>query len=351
MIEIKDFGITKDGKQVKEYILKNENGMEAHLLDFGAAIKNLYVPDKDGNVADVVLGFDDLASYEKNQPACHGSVVGRVANRIGNGKFTLNGVEYTLDVNNACNCLHGGNNRFECMAYDLVEIDEESNSIILKRLSAHMEQGFPGNMEYSVTYTLTDNNELIITYNAKSDMDTPINITNHSYFNLKGCETQDLTSHEIMIRSSRITETDENLLPNGNYIELEGTPMDLRNMTPFMEYVNADFVPLQYGKGFDHNFVLDHADGEPDAVTIEKTSGRKLEMYTDLPGVQFYTAYWLSEDEIGKGGISHKPYGGFCLETQYYPNSCNIPTFPNAILKAGEAWTSTTKFCFGLMED
>ena len=349
MIEIKDFGRTKNNAQVTEYILRNKNQMEVHLLDFGATIKNIFVPDREGTLADVVLGFDDLASYEKNEVASHGAVVGRVANRIGAGKFTLNGVEYTLDINNNGNCLHGGNIRYEYAIYDAT-IDEDANAVTFQRMSPDMEQGFPGNMELTVTYCLTEDNVLSLTYTAKSDKDTPINITNHSYFNLKGCETQDLISHEIMIRSSAITETDENLLPNGNYISLEGTPMDLRKLTSVMEYQNADFEPLKYGKGFDHNFVLDHVEGEPDAIAVEKTSGRKMEMYTDLPGVQLYTGNWLSGMEIGKGGVPHKEYGGFCFETQFYPNSCNIPEFPDSILKAGETWTSTTKFCFGLIE-
>lgn len=350
MIEVRNFGVTKEGQDVQEYILKNKHGMEAHILNYGAVIKNLYVPDKNGNLDDVILGFDDIAGYEKNEVASHGAVVGRVANRIGAGKFTLNGTEYTLDINNNGNCLHGGNNRYEYKIYKVYP-DETANAVTLKRIDAHMEQGFPGNLNLSVEYKLTDDNELVITYEARTDKDTPMNITNHSYFNLKGCQTLDLTSHQIMIRSHSITETDENLLPNGNFIDLTGTPMDLRKMTPFMEKVDADFEPLKFGRGFDHNYVLDHVDGQPDAVVMETISGRKMELYTDMPGVQFYTANWLNEEEIGKGGIPHRERGGFCLETQFFPNSCNIPAFPDSILKAGEKFTSVTKFCFRMIEE
>lgn len=350
MIEVKAFGVTKTGEEIQEYILKNKNGMEVHVINFGATIKNIFVPDREGNLADVILGFDDISGYEGNELACHGAVIGRVANRIGEGRFTLNGVEYKLDINNAGNCLHGGNNRYETKVYKAYP-DEKLNSVTMKRIDPHMSQGFPGNLNLSVEYTLTENNELIIAYEARSDKDTPLNITNHGYYNLKGCSTMDLTTHEIMIRSHSITETDDDLLPNGKYIDITGTPMDFRERRPFVDRVEADFLPLKQGKGFDHNYVIDHQDGEPDAVVIETTSGRKMELYTEMPGVQFYTANWLSEEEIGKGGVPHQAYGAFCLETQFYPNSCNIPSFPNAILKEGEKYRSVTKYVFGIAEE
>ena len=349
-MRIESFGTTKDGKEVTVYILQNKNGMEAHIINFGATIAKLLVPDRNGEMADVVLGFDDMSGYEKNDLASHGAVVGRVANRIGNGEFTLNGVKYELEKNNAGNCLHGGiSTRYEYQLYDAFP-NEEKNSVIFKRTSPHMEQGFPGNLSYSVEYHLTDDNELHIIYDAVTDQDTPINITNHSYFNLKGQETQDLSDHLIMIRSHQITETDENLLPNGNYIPLAGTPMDLSTLTLFLEREKKDFAPLVYGVGFDHNYVLDHVKGQPDAVVIELSKGRKMEMFTDLPGVQFYTGNWLSENEIGKGGTAHRPYGGFCLETQYYPNSCNIPSFPDGILRTGKEYHSVTTYKFSTVK-
>lgn len=348
-MRIETFGFTKDGQEVKTYILQNKNGMEVHILNYGAVIAKLMTPDRDGNLEDLVLGFDDIAGYEGNAVASHGAVVGRVANRIGKGEFTLNGVTYELEKNNAGNCLHGGaTTRYEYQLYEAFP-NEEKNSILLKRVSPHMEQGFPGNLSYSVEYQLTEDNELHIIYDAVTDQDTPINITNHSYFNLKGQETQDLSDHLIMIRSHQITETDENLLPNGNYIPLDGTPMDLSTLTPFLSREKRDFAPLVYGVGFDHNYVLDHVKGQPDAVVIELSAGRKMELFTDLPGVQFYTGNWL-EGEIGKGGASHKQYGGFCLETQFYPNSCNIPSFPDAILKAGEEYHSVTTYKFSTVE-
>lgn len=350
MIEVRAFGVTKTGEEIQEYILKNKNGMEVHVINFGATIKNVLVPDREGKLADVILGFDDISGYEGNELACHGAVIGRVANRIGEGRFTLNDVEYKLDINNGGNCLHGGNNRYETKVYKAYP-DEKLNSVTMKRIDPHMSQGFPGNVNISVEYTLTEDNELVIAYEARSDKDTPLNITNHGYYNLKGCDTMDLTTHQIMIRSHSITETDDNLLPNGNYIDIADTPMDLRKMTSFVDRVEADFVPLKQGKGFDHNYVIDHEQGKPDAVVVESTSGRKMELYTDMPGVQFYTANWLSEEEIGKGGVPHQAYGAFCLETQYYPNSCNIPSFPNSILKGGEKYRSVTKYVFGIAEE
>lgn len=349
-MRIESFGVTKDGREVFSYILQNKNGVEVHILNYGATIQKLYVPDRYGKVEDIILGFDDISGYEKNEVASHGAVVGRVANRIGNGVFELNGVTYELEKNNAGNCLHGGiSERYEYMTYE-VSTDEERNAVTLKRLSPHMEQGFPGNLQLSVEYRLTEDNELQITYDAVTDQDTPINITNHGYFNLKGQKTQDLSSHLIMIRSDKITETDENLLPNGNYISLDGTPMDLCTLTPFLSREKMDFTPLVYGVGFDHNFVLNHQNGQPDAVAIELTTGRKMEMFTDLPGVQFYTGNWLNENEIGKEETPHKQYGGFCLETQYYPNSCNIPAFPDAILRAGKPYHSVTTYKFSTVE-
>lgn len=349
-MRIEAFGTTKEGKEVSCYILQNKNGMEAHILNYGAVIAKLYVPDRNGNLEDIVLGFDTISGYEKNEVASHGAVVGRVANRIGNGEFTLNGTTYHLEKNNAGNCLHGGaSERYEYKLYDAFP-NEEKNAVTLKRVSPHMEQGFPGNLCLSVEYHLTDDNELRITYEAETDQDTPINITNHSYFNLKGQKTQDLSEHFILIRSSKITETDENLLPNGNYISLDGTPMDLRTLTPFLSREKKNFTPLVYGVGFDHNYVLDHVKGQPDAVVIELSTGRKMEMFTDLPGVQFYTGNWLNENEIGKEGTPHQQYGGFCLETQYYPNSCNIPAFPDSILRAGVNYHSVTTYKFSTVE-
>ncbi len=349
-MKIENFGTTQDGKLIHRFILKNKNGMEVHILNFGAVIEKLYVPDRKGELEDIVLGFDNLEGYEKNAVACHGAVVGRVANRIGNGMFSLNGITYHLEKNNSGNCLHGGSStRYEYMIYEAVP-QIENNAVTLKRVSPHMEQGFPGNLTYSVIYQLTDENELHIVYDAVTDQDTPINLTNHSYFNLKGQSTQDLSDHLIMIRSKYITETDEHLLPNGNFISLDKTPMDLSTLTPFLSRENKPFTPLVYGVGFDHNFVLNHKKGQPDAVVIELTKGRKMEMFTDLPGVQFYTGNWLSEEEVGKSGVPHKQYGGFCLETQYYPNSCNIPQFPNAILKAGESYHSVTTYKFTTVE-
>lgn len=348
MIERRSFGKTKDGKEAFLYILKNKNGMEAHILDYGAALVRLYVPDKEGKTEDVVLGFDDVSGYEVNSSS-QGVVVGRVANRIGKASFTLNGKTYELDKNQFGNTLHGGFHRYGFHFYKVFP-EENENAVLLKRISPHMEQGFPGNLNLAVTYQLTEDNELILTYEARADRATPLNLTNHTYFNLKGYASQDLSTHQVQIRSSAITELDKENVATGEILSIEGTAMDLRQMTPFMKRIDEDFEPLKLGAGFDHNYILDHVSGEPDAIAIETTSGRKMEVFTDLPGLQFYTANWLEESEIGKGGIPHKPRTAVCFETQFFPNSCNIPSFPNTILEEGEKFSSTTCYRFGIAE-
>ncbi|MDO4555707.1 MAG: aldose epimerase family protein [Lachnospiraceae bacterium] len=347
MIEKRSFGKTKDGQEAFLYILRNRKGMEAHILDYGAALVRLYVPDKKGQIDDIVLGFDDITGYEVNESS-QGVVVGRVANRIGGGTFTLNGRTYMLDQNQGENTLHSGFDRYGFHFYKAYP--EEESSVTLKRISPHMEQGFPGNLNLAVTYQLTEENELILSYEARSDRDTPLNLTNHSYFNLGGYQTQDLSTHQILIRSSVITATDENSLCNGSLLSIANSPMDLRRMTPIMERIDMDYKPLKIGAGFDHNYILEHKEGEPDAIAEETVSGRRMEVYTDLPGMQFYTANWLSESEIGKGGIPHKPRTAVCFETQFFPNSCNIPSFPDTILKEGEKFKSTTKYCFRIIK-
>ena len=348
MIERRSFGQTRDGQEAFLYVLKNKNGMEAHILDYGAALVRLFVPDREGKLDDIVLGYDSVSGYEVNESS-QGVVVGRVANRIRGAQFTLNGRIYSLDKNDGENTLHSGYDRYGFHFYRVYR-DEDENAVTLKRISPHMEQGFPGNLNLAVTYKLTEENELVISYEARSDRDTPINVTNHSYFNLRGFDAQKLQTHQAMIRSSFITETGTDCVPTGNFISVEGTPMDLRQMTPFMDKIDADFEPLIIGHGFDHNYVLEQEEGKPDAAAIETVSGRKMEVFTDLPGIQFYTANWLSEDEIGKGGIPHKPRTAICFETQFFPNSCNIPSFPNSILPEGEKFRSETRFRFSVIE-
>lgn len=348
MIERRSFGQTRDGQEAFLYVLKNKNGMEAHILDYGAALVRLFVPDREGKLDDIVLGYDSISGYEVNESS-QGVVVGRVANRISGAQFTLNGRTYSLDRNDGENTLHSGYDRYGFHFYRVYR-DEDENAVTLKRISPHMEQGFPGNLNLAVTYKLTEDNELILSYEARSDRDTPINVTNHSYFNLRGFDAQELKTHQAMINSRYITETGTDCVPTGNFISVEGTPMDLRQMTPFIDQIDADFEPLIIGHGFDHNYVLEHEEGKPDAAAIETVSGRKMEVFTDLPGMQFYTANWLSEDETGKGGIPHKPRTAICFETQFFPNSCNIPSFPNSILPEGEKFRSTTRFRFSVIE-
>lgn len=338
------FGLTQNNEPSFLYILKNKNGMEARILDYGAALVNLVVPDKNGLRQDIVLGFDDVSGYEKNKSS-QGVVVGRVANRVVGGSFELNGQKYQLEKNKDEHTIRGGFDRYGHHFYQ-AEVDDEDNAIKMKRLSPHLEQGFPGNLELVVSYRLTENSELWITYEARSDQDTPLNLTNHSYFNLGGYQSQSLAEHYITIAAEKITEVDADNMPTGNLLSIVDTPMDLRTEARIMDRLDTDFKPLEWGRGFDHNYVLEQRDGMPDAIVVDKASGRRMTVYTDLPGMQFYTANWLTDAEIGKAGIPHRPRTAICLETQFFPNSCNFPQFPNSILRVDSLFYSQTRYCF-----
>lgn len=349
-----NFGKTKDGKTATLYTIENKNGMRVSFCDYGAAVVSIVVPDRNGKMEDIALGYDSVTGYEENGSG-FGSFIGRHANRIGGAKFTINGTDYDLAKNdNAVNNLHSGPVSYNKYFYDVeVMTDEDSTSIEFSRLSPDGEQGFPGNLDVSVTYTLTDDNDLAIEYFAVSDKDTVINLTNHSYFNLAGQAAGSIEDHEVWIKSNEFTPTDDKLIPTGEFMDVTGTPMDFRTAKKIGRDINADFAPIKLAGGYDHNYVLD-LDIEEDEMELvaslyEEKSGRFMEVYTDCPGMQFYTGNFIdgeSDPAKGKGGIVYKKRDGVCFETQFYPNACNIPQFPSSIFEAGEPFDFCTVYSF-----
>ena len=340
------FGQTKDGRTASIYTIKNSRGMMAEFTDFGAILVSLYVPDKDGNVEDVVLGFDNLEDYFVNEPN-FGSTIGRHANRIGGAKFTLNGTEYELDKNDGNNNLHGGYNGYhkrlwEANVYD----DENGQNIEFTYESAHMDQGFPGNLKISVKYTVTEDNELKITYSAVPDKDTVINLTNHSYFNLAGQGSGTILDQIAWIDADEMTFADEESIPNGEIRKVAGTPMDFTAPKKVGLDIEKDYDQLNWGKGFDHNWVLKTRKGELSLVAslFDEKSGRFMEVFTDLPGIQFYTGNFLDGTLTGKEGAKYIQRSGLCFETQYFPNAINVPSFEQPVTKAGETYHRRTGF-------
>ena len=344
------FGTTKNGEAATLYTFTNKTGMSVSFTDYGANIVHICVPDKDGNIRDIALGFDSVSGYEKNGPG-FGSFIGRYANRIGGAKFSVNGKEYTLEKNDGDNCLHGGFTGYNTLMYE-AEIfeDEDALGIEFSRLSPDMEQGFPGNVDISVTYTLTEDNELVIEYFAVSDQDTIINLTNHSYFNLAGHDAGAgaAMSMKLKMDCDYFTPTDDALIPTGELRDVTGTPMDFRTLTTIGDRIDADYTPLTQAGGYDHNYVLKTQREEPSLVAelIDEASGRKMEVYTDLPGMQFYAGNFIKNGIVGKGGCTYGKRDGVCFESQFYPNSCNTPDFPSSTLKAGEEFSSATIYRF-----
>lgn len=336
---------TREAKDVLQITLKNKNGMEVTLISIGATIQAIKVPDKSGRVDDVVLGYDSLDGYLTKEDPYFGAVVGRYANRIAKGHFQLDRHEYKLAINNGPNSLHGGATGFDKRVWDVKE--SGANHVTFHYLSPDGEEGYPGNLSVTVTYTLTDNNELKIEYTATTDKDTVLNISNHSYFNLAGQGNGDVLKHQVMINADRFTPVDKNLIPTGELKPVAGTPFDFRKPTVMGARINEKDRQLEYGRGYDHNFVLnDSGKTRLAARVIEFTSGRTLEVLTDQPGLQFYTGNFLDGTVKGKGGKAYGNRYAFCLETQHYPDSPNHPNFPSTELKAGQMFRSTTIFRF-----
>ena len=384
-MRINDFGSLSDGRKAGLYILKNSNGMTVSVTDYGATLVSIKLLDKDGNVRDVVLGHDDVAGYEKGDGFI-GASVGRFANRIGNASFSLNGETYELTANDGTNSLHGGRDPYSFRLWQAVipfgkissgsvaakvnatesmndgqpayvQMDQNGDTVTFALDSPDGDQGYPGNLHVEVTYTLTNNNELHIDYRAKSDKDTALNLTNHSYFNLSGHDSGSVLEQVCEIEASKFTPNDAGLLPTGELRDVEGTPMDFRSPKAFGRDINDDYEQLKLAGGYDHNFIIDGWDEVPGenekgfcnyrkaAVLRSEESGISMTVMTDLPGMQLYTACALGRD-LGKDGAVYGKYNGVCFETQFWPDAVNKEHFPGGVIKAGEEYYSRTSFCF-----
>ena len=336
------FGTTAKGEAVDIYTLRNSSETAVDILTYGATVNSIYVADKNGNFADVLSGFDTLEGHEKFSDY-QGMTVGRYANRIAGGKFSIDGVEYNVEKNEkGITCLHGGA-ELSTAVWKAFIVDD--NSIEMNYTSPDGAMGFPGKVDFKVTFTLHEDNALKIEYSAVSDKKTVINMTNHAYFNLAG--KGDILAHELMINADAYTPIDENSIPTGEIRSVEGTPFDFRTAKPIGRDIDADDDQLAIGKGYDHNFCLNDSDG-PIATAYEPESGRFLEVFTDLCGVQLYTGNFLDGTKIGKNGDPLIRNAGFCLETQFYPNTPNMPEFPQCTVDAGEKFTSCTVFRFSV---
>jgi aldose 1-epimerase len=344
------FGKTEDGTPVDLYTLTNSQGIQTSITNFGGIVVSLLIPDRDGRLADVVLGFDSLEGYLGGHPY-FGAIVGRYGNRIANGAFTLEGKQYSLAQNNNQNHLHGGLKGFDKAVWKATGIlGEKGPGLALTYLSRDGEEGYPGNLMVTVTYILTDENDLRIHYRATTDKPAPVNLTNHSYFNLAGQGEGDILGHELTIHADRFTPVDEGLIPTGELRSVEGTPLDFRQSMPIGARIDEEDEQLGFGGGYDHNFVVNRTSGELAlaARVHEPTTGRVLEVFTTEPGVQFYCGNFLDGSIVGKGGKVYKKRYGFCLETQHFPDSPNKPHFPSTILRPGDEYSTTTVYSFSV---
>lgn len=337
--------MTKDGKEVHKYFIANEQGANLEVIDYGAILVSVCVPDNTGLLRDVVLGYDRLEDYEEN-PNFFGATIGRSCNRIANGRFEINSVTYQMDQNENENNLHSGKNGFEKRIWNVDEAD--GDHVVFSLLSPDGDEGFPGEFKISVTYTLTEENEVKIHYSGICDKDTVANMTNHSYFNLGGHDSGLVLDQILQINADSFTPVaDSKSIPTGEIAPVKGTPMDFTDEKPIGRDMEADFEQLVLTGGYDHNYVLNNQNGTVRLAAKAKCeeSGIGLEVYTDTPGVQFYAGNFIS-GSAGKDGVSYEPRTGFCLETQYYPNSINEPGFPSPILKKGDRYETTTIYHF-----
>ena len=342
-----DFQTEVDGKQTALYTLTNANGMEVCITNFGGRIVSVMVPDRDGVMRDVVLGFDSIADYVK-YPSDFGATIGRYANRIGQGKFSLDGVDYQLPTNNYGHCLHGGPKGFQYRVFDAVQPDQ--HTLKLSYLSKDGEEGFPGNLNCTVTFTLTDDNAIDIQYGAETDKPTIVNLTNHSYFNLDGDPSRDNSEYLLMVDADNYTPVDSTFMTTGEIVTVEGTPMDFRQPTAVGARIDDDFQQLKNGLGYDHNWVLNTKgdDSRACATLVSPKTGIELEVFTNEPGIQVYAGNFLDGTLRGKKGITYGRRASVCLETQKYPDTPNKPEWPTAVLRPGEKYDSHCIFRFSV---
>ncbi|MDR1553883.1 MAG: galactose mutarotase [Prevotellaceae bacterium] len=344
-----DFDTEIDGKPISLYTLKNKNGIEACITNYGGRLVSLMIPDKNGKFTDVVLGFDNIDDYLKSF-SFFGALIGRYANRIANASFTLDGVEYKLPAGAGGHCLHGGFKGYHAGVWNPVQIDKQT--LKLSYLSTDGESGFPGNLNITVIYILTDDNAIDIQYEATTDKTTVVNLTNHSYFNLSGISGSDILDHLIQINADSFTPLDKTFIPTGIIESVSGTPMDLRKPTLINKNINDAYEQLIICKGYDHNWVLNTCKDINNiaAKAISEISGIVMEVYTNEPGIQFYTGMGASRLK-GKSGINYPAHGAFCLETQHYPNSPNQSNFPSTVIRQGDKYVSRCIYKFSLQNN
>jgi len=338
-----------DGQVVDLISLRSPSGVEMTVLSYGGTIVSLKTPDRSGALDDIVLGFDDLGSYREKSPY-FGCLIGRYGNRIAKGKFMLDGAPYTLATNNGVNHLHGGIKGWDKVVWGAEPFQHATGvGVVLTYTSKDGEEGYPGTVKATVTYTLTDMGQLIVDYKATTDKATVINLTQHSYFNLAGGKTNDILGHALMLNAAQYTPVDDTLIPTGEIAPVEGTPFDFRTSTAIGARINAAHQQITYGKGYDHNFVLTRTGpGLVEAArVVEPVTGRTMTITTTEPGIQFYSGNFLDGTLTGKGGRTYPHRAGFCLETQHYPDSPNQPKFPPTVLRPGEEYKSQTVFTFG----
>ncbi|MGV8879249.1 MAG: aldose epimerase family protein [Sphingobacteriaceae bacterium] len=336
-----------DGKRVKLYTLKNDSGMEVAITNYGGRIVSLFVSDIENCNTDVTLGFDTLQKY-LDSSTYYGALIGRFGNRIANGNFVLDGVTYQLAANNGENALHGGIKGFDAVVWDVLQADDQH--LKLHYLSVDGEEGYPGNLKITATYSLSAQNELGIHYEVVTDKKTVLNVTNHAFFNLNGESSGLINKHQLQINAEFITPVNENLIPTGEILPVDGTPFDFRKITEIGLRMDANDQQIKFGRGYDHNYVLGQAKSELmlAATVFGDQSGIRMAVYTDQPGMQFYSGNFISGKDLGKSNVVYEKRSGFCLETQHFPDSPNQPGFPSTELTPGEHFESTTVYKFDL---
>jgi len=343
------FESTINGKQTHLYTLKNKKGITATFTNYGGRIVSLLVPDKDGKLTDVVLGYESVDGFEKSTEPYYGATIGRFGNRIAKGHFKIDGKDYQSSINNLPNMLHGGKNGYQSVVWDAKQID--SATLELTYLSKDMEEGFPGNLTVKVVYSLTDNNEFKCVYEARTDKTTVVNLTNHAFFNLNGEGSGTILNHLVQINADNYTPVDAGLIPTGKIELVKGTPFDFIQPETIGKRIDDDNQQLKNGKGYDHNFVLNKHDlNTPVATVIGDKSGIKMEVYTEEPGMQFYSGNFMQAKNAMKRGIKDEFRTSFAMETQHYPDSPNQPQFPSTELKPGETYKTQSLYKFTVVK-